>query len=99
MEAGSTGSPVLEADTVGEVDIVTELAAPAEDDDAVMDEPTELVEFVAIVVEDVLAVDVLKMEVMEDDVDLEVVDDVVDEEDEDFVEEVEEVVEDDGDFE
>jgi hypothetical protein len=95
VEAGSVGSPVVEADALGEIETVNELAEPVEDDDAVVDGPVETAELVAVVVEDTLAADVLEIvvvEVVEDDVDL-VVEDV------DVEEDVEEdVVEDDVDF-
>jgi len=96
VEAGSVGSPVVEAGAVGEIETVYELAEPVEDDDAVVDEPVETAELVAVVVEDALAADVLEIvvvEVVEDDVDL-VVEDV---EDVDVVD-VDDVVEDDVDF-
>jgi hypothetical protein len=71
VEAGSVGSlgAGAEADKLGEVELVDELAARVDDDDAVVD---ELVELVAVVVEDALAAEVLELvveDVVEDDVD------------------------------
>jgi hypothetical protein len=94
VDAGSAGSLVAkaEADELAELEVVCELAAPVEDDDAIVEEPVELV----VVVEEVLSEEVLELaveEVVEDDVDF--VEDVEDalEDDEEVVEDDEEVVE------